>query len=412
MPKLKILKNVKILSFLLLITSLMLCKNLFDINDGKTIWQETSIEKMAPAKSLFSNYQPDEKKYLIYSCTSSCQNVSCFRWPGRIVDVCGGLGDRLKGIMSGFLWSILTNRTFLIQSTKPFLLQESLESNVIAWHDGIDQVIEKVNNRSLTSARIQFSAQSYKHYAIDYQTRKRIKIKFFNLLTFRANADVIILKSNVDISEYIIENEFYTRRILELGILNKDQLILSKTFHTLYNLLFKMTPRLQAKFDSFINPIRSNPKTRLICAQIRLGGKTNNIHDPVLMDSKLVKRIWEFVKTRFLSKTTDYKIFITSDNDRIYEEAKSKFGFDKVFTTNGTTLHLDQYRKYHRSERNQNIQIYDKTFLDFSMLGQCDMAIVSRSGFGRLGVYNRNKAFEDIFIFKKVNKTYVFQKLF
>ena len=31
----------------------------------------------------------------------------------------------------------------------------------------------------------------------------------------------------------------------------------------------------------------------------------------------------------------------------------------------------------------------EKTFLDFHMLQNCDMAIISESGFGKLGVWNR-----------------------
>ena len=60
-----------------------------------------------------------EKKYVMYECTNS---------------LCGGWGDRLKGIMSAYAWSLLTNRIFLINITNPCLLTTFFEPNEIQWN--------------------------------------------------------------------------------------------------------------------------------------------------------------------------------------------------------------------------------------------------------------------------------------
>lgn len=49
--------------------------------------------------------KPIKDKYVIYECTNE--------------NLCGGWGDRLKGIMSSYAWSLITNRKFLIKHTRP-----------------------------------------------------------------------------------------------------------------------------------------------------------------------------------------------------------------------------------------------------------------------------------------------------
>ncbi len=43
----------------------------------------------------------------------------------------------------------------------------------------------------------------------------------------------------------------------------------------------------------------------------------------------------------------------------------------------------------------------EKTFLDFYMLQNCDMAIISESGFGKLGVWNRLNPNENLVMINK-----------
>ena len=46
---------------------------------------------------------------------------------------CGGLGNRIQGLVSLFYLAMLTNRTFLIHWDGPGKLEEYLEPNQIAW---------------------------------------------------------------------------------------------------------------------------------------------------------------------------------------------------------------------------------------------------------------------------------------
>ena len=47
---------------------------------------------------------------------------------------CGGLGNRLEGILSAFYVAVATRRVFVIDSHEPFPLDETLEPSSINWN--------------------------------------------------------------------------------------------------------------------------------------------------------------------------------------------------------------------------------------------------------------------------------------
>eukprot|EP00899_Mesostigma_viride_P001733 jgi/Mesvir1/11560/Mv17931-RA.2 len=61
---------------------------------------------------------PLQVRFLVFHCI-----------PGQ----CGGIGDRLKGIMGAFYLAVVTQRVFIIQHTE-FPLTDSLVPNAIDWH--------------------------------------------------------------------------------------------------------------------------------------------------------------------------------------------------------------------------------------------------------------------------------------
>lgn len=62
-------------------------------------------------------------RYIMYRCDRELDK-----------NLCGGFGDRLKGILSAYLWSLLTNRTFLLRVTKPCNMVTLLEPNEVEWN--------------------------------------------------------------------------------------------------------------------------------------------------------------------------------------------------------------------------------------------------------------------------------------
>lgn len=68
-----------------------------------------------------------EHRFIMYRCDRELDK-----------NLCGGFGDRLKGILSAYLWSLLTNRTFLLKVTKPCNMITLLEPNEVEWNREIN----------------------------------------------------------------------------------------------------------------------------------------------------------------------------------------------------------------------------------------------------------------------------------
>lgn len=71
----------------------------------------------------------DDKRYIMYRCEQKLDR-----------DYCGGIGDRLKGILSTYLWSLLTNRTFVVKITRPCNIINLMEPNLVNWNKEIGEV--------------------------------------------------------------------------------------------------------------------------------------------------------------------------------------------------------------------------------------------------------------------------------
>ena len=71
------------------------------------------LKILFPYNNLYKN--KEKKRYIVYECTTR--------------STCGGWADRLKGIMSAYAISLLTDRNFIIYHIKPCLLSNFFESN-------------------------------------------------------------------------------------------------------------------------------------------------------------------------------------------------------------------------------------------------------------------------------------------
>lgn len=69
------------------------------------------------------NFHPTEEQFIMFRCDSKLDTHNC-----------GGHADRLKGIMSLYLWSLISNRSLLIHVTRPCNMVNLLEPNEVKWN--------------------------------------------------------------------------------------------------------------------------------------------------------------------------------------------------------------------------------------------------------------------------------------
>jgi hypothetical protein len=150
------------------------------------------------SKTIFFSKNESDKKYLVYECTNE--------------NICGGWGDRLKGIMSAYAISLLTDRYFLINHVKPCLLTHYFEPSIYFLNTTI--------NYDQASKLWFISNEDY-----------RKSLSFIN--AFNLTSKYISIKNNLEWIEPISKNKIldFNKDIPYFFIFN--YLVLKKHYHFL-----------------------------------------------------------------------------------------------------------------------------------------------------------------------------------
>jgi len=278
--------------------------------------------------------------------------------------------------MSAYAWSLLTDRYLLINHKKPCELTNFFEPNEHDWNFNLNQY-----DRS----------KAENLWKIDNE-KFRTDLEFYT--NFNSTAPFISIKNNLDWLEPLSKNKFLERKINSLGF-KPNKFKIQFLFREWYQKLFKLNSRLQTQYHSFLNSIKlkkKNKQTKLVCAQVRIGGAREFVsHDAPFTDIKNSQIYWNYIKNNF-THNNNYNVFLTTDTRKLESEGTNELGKDRVIINDGINAHLD---------RETNCVNVDKTFLDFHSLQNCDMAIISESGFGKLGCWNRLKPNDNLVMFSK-----------
>ena len=306
------------------------------------------------------------KKYLRYECDGSG---------------CGGWADRLKGILSSYAFALLTDRQFSLKMTQPCNLDQIFLPNKIDYRETAINLINETNHVYL--------------HLID-QNEFREKANEINLLDLHKDKEVIHIKTNNILINKFSENKYLKEKINQLGF-KPDEFKFRLLFPKWYHDLFKWTPKLKEKYDKTIKELGDS---KLICAQIRIGGKRPHVSDDYQYNQmNVIEKFWHFMNETFINKLSSkekYRIFISTDTEKVLEEADRVFGNDKMIKIPGLHTHLDR-----ESNLGNNCERVEKTFLDFDFMKHCHMAVVSASGYGMISMMNRPEPTLNLYKFDK-----------
>ncbi|RNA22600.1 hypothetical protein BpHYR1_005040 [Brachionus plicatilis] len=295
-------------------------------------------------------------------------------------DLCGGWADRLKGILSTYAFSLITNRKFVIKITKNCDLESILVPNKIDWkYDKSEKY--QANETKVLSYRWNFNLN---------QVFRKEK----NLFSEYKNVSLLIIKAGFMFSEPIAENVFLKSKVEKLGY-NQSRFKIVYQFHNWYKELFQLNAEMQKKYEIFTKKIKPDGDTKLICAQIRMGdpGSQSELSKTVSLE------FWNFIQNNFLindNNSSRYVIYVTSDREEVKKEAKKFFTKNQVFYMDKSSDHVDL---------SSNCKNTANVILDFHVMQNCDIGIVSHSGFGILGLWNRPNPFENLFVYTNKNQS-------
>lgn len=124
-------------------------------------------------------------------------------------------------------------------------------------------------------------------------------------------------------------------------------------------------------------------------------GKNPTIPDDKFLPGRLniSESIFTFIDSN--STNENARIFLTTDNQQVYDEAQRRYG-SRLLYVPGEITHIDR-----SSNTDQKVcREQTKLMTDFHLLGDlCDTSIISNSGFGFWGNLRRFRPFENLFVF-------------
>lgn len=323
------------------------------------------------------NYVPPagEERFVMYRCDRDMDTHNC-----------GGLADRFKGITSAYVWSILTNRSLLIKMTRPCNLVNLLLPNEVDWNRDV-----QVNENDKVEL-FKYGDNAFKE-----------RLKYMDLTLYKQATRLIVLHTNRNYAEAIEKNKQFHDTLRAHGY-DPERFDLSYSFREMYGRLFKLAPKLQTQYNEFMARARPNNNTKLICAQIRIGFIKHEIrkfyYDSYFQSVSNAKRFWQFIRENITSKLdepSNYRLFLATDNVRVYQDAVNEFG-DKLVVYDGPFKHID-YVKY--SDDVNDCSSVEKSILDFHTFQNCDYAVISFTQFGTMGICNRLDPITNVFRLKE-----------
>jgi hypothetical protein len=227
-----------------------------------------------------------------------------------------------------------------------------------------------------------------------------LMLRDIDIFEYYRETNLLIIRNNLDWIRSFSFNKYLNNSIHKFGF-HSSNFTLTRLFRKFYSDLFKLTPKLQETFNKFIKRAKPDDKTKLICAQIRIGGVRPNVKfDSEFLPRNSSKLFWKFIRETFLNVNSSqkYKIFITTDTESVEEESIREFGENMIVKINGHFVHIDREEYGNTSDCSK----IEKVILDFHALQFCDAAVISPSGFGKYGISNRINPTKDLYRYEKL----------
>jgi hypothetical protein len=253
----------------------------------------------------------------------------------------------MKGITSGFLIALLTNRNFGIWHIDPVDLSTVLRpSTFLNW------TTEYPKDRSqLVVVRIKDKPPRKGH---DVITQMPLDVW---------------LETNQDLLSYIHTLPLYEELLSSMGIGTECD-DLSCIYGCLHDTLFVAGDAIKRNITDL-----NTEHPKFISVQIRTGGaEISGWSDPLRTSHYVVQRQWDTVERILRSRCPLCDLFLTTDSSSTQRSARLRYG-TLLFTTQRSITHSD------RSYSNAAAIGFPKVVLDNWLLGEGQYAVISNSGF-------------------------------
>ena len=263
---------------------------------------------------------------------------------------CGGLGDRIRGILTSFTLALVTDRAFFIDHPTPVLLHQFFH----AAHPELHWVFfdELTRDRSVLLERFDSGTPSIG----DYGSAN---------LSFYDQYDVVVQHNTYPKPFGILQNPALSSDLVD-GLQSLDEHILAGC---MMSYLLVPNLELQYRVNNVTKELVDKHKS-LLAVQVRTGD--NQVKDRSVLESLF--GIFETCISQIQHASEHaYRLFVTSDSDEVMELFLA--AFPDALTNPGSIMHIDGVWG------NADQVSFGKLVLDHLMISQGEELVISRSGF-------------------------------
>jgi hypothetical protein len=331
-------------------------------------------ERYEGVLDLNNFHQPISNQTMIYSCHSRCN----------------GWGDRVRGIVSAYVLALLMRRRFMIDITVPCRLTQALLPNIVDWRF---KKSLKINRNKRKQLELQLMYQD-----VNSELEMLKKIESEDFITIWKPYDDILITTDAYFITPALSNP-YTNSSWLIGRLPLREATQELFFPLLFELLFKPNHAIVKA----VNAIIQLPYRKLVCVHIRQGRNPTNPLDNIFPTrTNMTSTMIDFIRNHIrIAKQKHTRIFVTSDSDQAIADVSEHFP-NLTVTVPGKIMHIH----YIGRSKNQTLstkEICDgfmKTLVEFFVLGECDVSILSHSGFSSWATRRRIDADGTVFVYQ------------
>ena len=328
--------------------------------DAKKISNDLHFDPPSWIQDYIQFHQNHVRNGHLIDATTPYMQYQCLHTEGGHRGQCGGLGDRLKGILMGAFFAMVDKRVYLVNWDDWSPLSDYLAPAHIDW---LAQPPSKNSNQ--TSDIEEFSTFSDKDHP--YMNNPCAWHSDHTGVSYRSN----VFKAQRKMNEACVQ-DFFGQEPIDLLM-----------YHSLFWTLFKFTDRTREAARQVLSKSSVDPNY-FVAVHIRAGGKGTTFDDPTrhgtTEDWQSFSKCTALVQTELERKCGSRPgAYVASDS----EEAK------EYMTQHGTDVHATPVEIYHidRSDmtRIENVTLAsDAVWGEFKVLMDSTCTVVGKSGFSRL----------------------------
>eukprot|EP00050_Salpingoeca_kvevrii_P009950 m.5760 g.5760 ORF g.5760 m.5760 type:complete len:491 (-) comp2543_c0_seq1:172-1644(-) len=363
-----------------------------DGHNDKATWpfEDKAFNEICKAQLWFSKYTAFHRNGLealhrgekLPVVAFRCHDTASLSFNETQEDIwCGGLGDRLPGIVSSFVLAVLSNRIFLMDWT---LAPSAFEHNFINWE--YESALANQPERSIFTRDVHHNPIAFLRILGNMESEGERPLDFdtISLIINRARATLLF-----DVNELppkIDQVEMHHHQLTALGFQREN------IFGCILRYLLQVPPRVKDEFRSYAS-ILSDPDTLAIGIHIRTTDKAMFRNESLPLER--YRNRFESAQEIERLHGSKYKRVVwllLSDNDSLRQASVVEYG-SKVMITHITPYHVNKFEHdMKRSNKHTAIvpplRALETSIGEWWLYSLCDYFILDPwSGFSRTALF-------------------------